>query len=216
MTPSPARCPAARRWPAMALAPALVVCLATPLAPLRAHEGHDHGEPPAAELLPVLAPRAEATGDAVELLVVIDGGQLTLYLDRFDTNEPITGARIEVESGRFTGVASSLGDGVYRMPAAPLQQPGEHALVFTVQVGDQADLLETTLKVPPPDAAQATARAAAAAAGPAGWRAAVPVALGVLLGGVALWGVSTLVARGRRRPAPMPDPRPAPDGGSVA
>ena len=214
MTTPHARWPAARRWPSIALALALAVGLATPLAPLRAHEGHDHGEPPAAELLPVLAPRAEAAGDAVELLVVIDAGQLTLYLDRFDTNEPVTGARIEVESGRFTGVASSLGDGVYRMPAAPLQQPGEHALVFTVQFGDQADLLETTLKVAPPDAAVAMTRAAAA--GPAGWRAAVPVALSVVLGGVALWALSALAARWRRRPGTVPNPRPASGDGSVA
>lgn len=166
----------------------------------QAHEGHDHGEPPAAELLPVLAPRAEAVGDAVELLAVIDAGQLTLYLDRFDTNEPIGGARIEVESGSFKGVATPLGDGVYRLPAAPLQTVGDHALVFTVQFGDQADLLETTLKVAAPDDGAANAaRTAAGASGPGGWRAALPVAGGVLVGGALLWGLAAVGPRLRRQ-----------------
>jgi len=51
-----------------------------------AHEGHDHGEPPPSVALPTLAPRAEAAGDLFEVLLRLDGTQLTLWVDRFASN----------------------------------------------------------------------------------------------------------------------------------
>src|ERR1700737_1542273 len=55
------------------------------------HEGHD----PDAAPLPAgvsIAPRAEATSDAFELIAIAEGGELAIYLDRFATNEPFEGA----------------------------------------------------------------------------------------------------------------------------
>ena len=70
--------------------------LCAAIAPASAHEGHDHEEQP-----PVSAgalPRGEADFDAFEIVAIVRGENLEIYLDRFATNEPVTGATIEVES----------------------------------------------------------------------------------------------------------------------
>lgn len=61
--------------------------------------GHDHDAPPAVSA--ASAPRVEAQSDSFELVAVLDNGKLTLYLDRFATNEPVSDARIQIESGTF-------------------------------------------------------------------------------------------------------------------
>ncbi|MFC4160563.1 hypothetical protein [Chitinimonas lacunae] len=112
-----------------------------------AHGDEDHGDgaarAPAGQGLP---PRAEAQSESFELLLELSGEELTLYLDRFADNQPVRGARIEVEGKGFKGVARSEGDH-YRLSAGALAQPGEHSLIFTITAGDSADLLETTLRV---------------------------------------------------------------------
>ncbi|MFC6046508.1 RND transporter, partial [Methylobacterium hispanicum] len=65
--------------------------------PALAHEGHDHGAVPP-PLSKTIAPRGEALSDAFELVAVPRDGTLTLFLDRFRTNEPVPGATIEVET----------------------------------------------------------------------------------------------------------------------
>ncbi len=158
-----------------------------------AHEGHDHGEPPPATTLPSLAPRAEASGDLFELLLRLDGAQLTLWVDRFASNEPVTTARVEVEGPGWKAAATPAADGSYRLDApVALRQPGAHPLVLTVQLtgpqGEEADLLETTLRVPDPQGAPAITAAAATKPptqtwthSPLAWGAAVLVATVILL-----------------------------------
>lgn len=163
-------------------------------APALAHEGHDHGDEAPAVALPALAPRTEAASDLFELLAVLDGPQLVLWLDRFDRNEPVPGARIEVEGQGWTAVAVAAADGSWRAtPPKPLGI-GSHALVFTVQAGNDNDLLEATLVVPAP-AASAPPTAVASRAGPGDGRL-------IAAGSAALLalGAATLMWR-RRRPA---------------
>lgn len=71
-----------------------------------AHEGHDH-DAPSAPLNQTASPRAEATSDAFELLVLARDATLLVYLDRFRTNEPVEGATIQVDtpSGSLTATA---------------------------------------------------------------------------------------------------------------
>ena len=60
---------------------------------LSAHEGHDHDAAPLPASVSI-APRAEATSDAFELIAIAEGSELAIYLDRFATNEPVQGAAI--------------------------------------------------------------------------------------------------------------------------
>jgi len=120
-------------WPAIALADA----------------GHDHGAAPSA-VTATLAPRIEAQSENFELLAFLDNGKLTLYLDRFATNEPVSNARIEIESGAFKAVAQPRADGAYTAPGEAFANPGQYPLVFTIQAADGSDLLNGTLIVPQP------------------------------------------------------------------
>jgi len=115
-----------------------------------ADEGHGgHGAPPSA-LPTALAPRLEAHSESYELLAVLENGKLTLYLDRFATNEPVSDARIEIESGAFKAVAQPGTDGVYTAPGEAFAEPGPYPLVFTIHAADGSDLLNGTLTVPRP------------------------------------------------------------------
>lgn len=170
-----------------------------------AHEGHDHGEPPPSVALPMLAPRAEAAGDLFEVLLRLDGTQLTLWVDRFASNEPVTGARVELEGKGWKAVVPPAADGSYRLEApAELRQVGDHPLVITVQLAgssgkageDEADLMETTLQRPAPNNAASAPPAPAAAAAPLTWAAA---ALGTVAAvAAALWALAR--RRHQRRP----------------
>ena len=114
--------------------------------------GHDHDEAKAAPAGPA-APRVEAQSELFELVAILEGGKLTLYLDRFATNEPVTNAAIEIESGAFKAEAQPGGEGIYTAAAAALTKPGEYPLVFTIRAGGETDLLNGTLAVPPPPGA---------------------------------------------------------------
>ena len=118
--------------------------------PVFADEGHGgHGAPSSA--IPVtLVPRVEAHSENFELVGKLEGEGLTLYLDRFATNEPVTNAAIEIESGAFKATMQSSGDGLYTAPAAALTTPGQYPLVFTIRAAEVADLLDGTLAVPSP------------------------------------------------------------------
>lgn len=70
---------------------------------------------------------------------------LTLYIDRFSTNEPLQGATVEVESEQFKGVAKALAPGVYQVAGQAFSKPGPHPLTVSVQSGNEADLLDVTL-----------------------------------------------------------------------
>lgn len=131
-------------------------------APALAHEGHDHGAPEAAAT--DWAPRASARSGDFDLVAVLAGTELVLWLDRARDNAPLAEATIEVESGPWKGVATPAADGSLRLPAGPLATPGRHELIFTVQAGEAMDLLPATLSVPGPAAA-----APDAAGGYRGW-----------------------------------------------
>ncbi|MES2912759.1 MAG: hypothetical protein V4718_15280, partial [Pseudomonadota bacterium] len=56
-----------------------------------ASEGHDHGEAAAAAAAPA-TPRFSAHSDLFELVGILSKGQMVVYLDRYASNEPVTGA----------------------------------------------------------------------------------------------------------------------------
>lgn len=120
----------------------------------RAHGSEDHGDgaPPAAAQAGQ-APRASAQTDEFELVAVLTTdatnqarpATLTIYLDRFATNEPVSGAAIEIESGAVKATARAVAPGVYSAPAAAWARPGRYPLTVSVQTDDGADLLDMVL-----------------------------------------------------------------------
>jgi hypothetical protein len=100
------------------------------------------------------APRLEAQTELFELVARLGGGELSILIDRFATNEPVLDASVEVESGGLKAKATFRADhGDYAVDDAALLKrlstAGEHALVITVQAGTEADLLDGTLVVGP-------------------------------------------------------------------
>lgn len=128
-----------------------------------AHAGEDHAEETSAPLpLEAFAPRAYAQSEDFELVVVLDVGQqplrrLLATLDRFQTNEPVTGANLEIEFNGTTHAAKEVGPGVYAvesMALAGLPPGSELALTITVETPDTGDLLTTSLRIPGPSSTQ--------------------------------------------------------------
>lgn len=110
-----------------------------------AHEGYD--DTPKAIALPAAA-RAEASADAFELVAVAQNGELTVYVDRVATNEPLRDASVTVETPNGNVDAKAAGDGTYRL-AAPWSKPaGHYDLIFTVAEGGNAEVLPLTLEIP--------------------------------------------------------------------
>jgi len=130
------------------LAVLIVVCATAPVA---AHEGHVHGdEPPPVSVQ--TAPRATAVSELFQIVAVAGSGKLTLFLDRFSTNEPVLDAFVDAETPDGPVTATVQGD-IYRMDAPWSLTPGAHELLFTVSAGDDIDFLTATLTIPEPAAA---------------------------------------------------------------
>lgn len=114
--------------------------------PLLAHEGHDHGA--AAKPVDVrLAPRFELRSEDFELVGVLAGKDLIIYLDRAADNAPVPGAQIEIDGQGIKGLASEMADGVYQLATPSLMQAGKYPLTITVQAGEIVDLLSASLEV---------------------------------------------------------------------
>lgn len=117
---------------------ALAALLLAPL-PTLASEGHDHGEAPPAAAGAAL-PRFTATSDDFELVGVLSGQHLMLYLDRTATNEPVTQARIELDVAGAKHQAEPH-DGAFEVELAAEPKPGTLPITATVTVGSETDLL---------------------------------------------------------------------------
>ena len=111
-------------------------------------DGHSHGEATKPAITADVGPRASAQTEEFELVAVLEGGKLALYLDRFATNEPVADAQIEVESGTLKAAATQVAPGVYSLPGEAFAHPGKYPLAISVQAGDSSDLLTVTLDLP--------------------------------------------------------------------
>jgi membrane fusion protein, heavy metal efflux system len=137
----------------------LCACIATGLLPVagRAHEGHDDGASPASSLPGINVPRVEAQSDLFEIVGVVEGDAMKIFLDRYATNEPVVDATIDVEAGALKGSAQANPDGTYTFRTAALAQVGPVPVTFTIAAGSDGDLLTGDLVAANPDAAQAHA-----------------------------------------------------------
>lgn len=121
-------------------AAALAVALAMAATFAVADAGHDHGDdaPPASG---TAFPRVTSHSDLFELVAIVDSGVMTVYLDSYVTNEPVSGATIEVEAGAAKGMALAQPDGTYRFEHAVFKTPGTVPVSFVVTEGKNTDLL---------------------------------------------------------------------------
>ena len=132
------------------------LCLASVLLgnalPVIAGDGHDHGDTAPAATGTAL-PRFAAVSETFELVGVLDGKQVTLYLDRFADNAParappsevdntpVRGAQIELEIDGTKFKAEAHGDDAYEVVLKEAPKPGVLPITATVTAGAEVDLL---------------------------------------------------------------------------
>lgn len=177
---------------------ALVVALLLSGGVAQAHEGHDHGEAPKPAST-LASPRGEATSDAFELVAVARGGKLVVYLDHFQTNEPVANAKIDVETPDGSRALAPASDGSFMLDAPWSSKPGSLDLVFTVTSGSAVDILPVSIIIPEAVAALTSANAGFGSAALGEQLSRLdPMLLGIA-GAAFLLGIAvSLVARGRR------------------
>jgi hypothetical protein len=108
--------------------------------------GHDHDHGPAAPAGPAL-PRFAAVSELFELVGVLDGKHLILYLDRAADNVPVTEAQIELEIGGARLKAAKHGTDEFEVILATEPQPGVLPIVATITAGSDTDLLAGELDI---------------------------------------------------------------------
>ena len=124
-----------------------------------ASDGHTHAAAPvpATVAAPLATPRAIAATEDFEVVAVLEGKQLVVYVDRFASNEPVAKAKVEVEGAGLKGLAKEAAPGTYVMDLAAALAPAKHALTISIEAGDTADLLSATLDTSQPVVAEADA-----------------------------------------------------------
>lgn len=136
------------------LAAAAMSLLLANLSALAAPGAHgpngEHLDGPATMRAASALPRVEAKSEAFELVAELRATELAIVVDRFETNEPVLDAKLEIESGPLKAVAAfrpEQGDYVVTDAAMlkALAAAGEHGLVFTLVAGKDSDLLDGTL-----------------------------------------------------------------------
>lgn len=120
------------------LIPVLAALLGLSVLSAQAHEGHD--DAPAAAPSGA-APRFAAVSEQFELVGVIEGRHLNLYLDHAADNSPVREVTLELELGGKPLPVTQVGEGLFQ---AELTQPlaeGETPVTATVVAGADSDLL---------------------------------------------------------------------------
>lgn len=112
----------------------------------------EHLDVPSAQVRTDTSPRIDTFTEAFELVGHLQGNELAVLIDRYETNEPVLNGKLEVELDGLKAPATFRADhGDYVVNDAAflqsLSKPGKHALVFTLAAADDSDLLEGTLEV---------------------------------------------------------------------
>lgn len=99
-------------------------------------------------------PRVETQSELFELVAYLHERELSVMINRFETNEPVLNASVEIATGATKANAKFHADhGDYALDDAALLKllsaPGRHPLIFTIIAGNDSDLLEGTLAVAP-------------------------------------------------------------------
>jgi biotin carboxyl carrier protein len=135
----------------------LVLCSLLLAAPAIAGPGgpdHSHGPEPTAAVRPQ-SPRLVAVSETWQLVGILKGGALTLYLDRQEDNAPAEGVTLDLDIAGNKVRAEAQPDSTFRLPAEALGT-GEVEVLATIG-GATPDLLVGTIRVPGGAAAPAAA-----------------------------------------------------------
>lgn len=128
--------------------------LAAASLPASAHDGHDHAAEPAAS--GAGSPRVAVHSDRYEVVGILKARRLTLFLDRFDDNEPVTDAKVTATLGDEEVAAVPGDDGTYAVSSPKLSGHGPLEVVVSISAPGGDDLLIGTLTLPREPAAGAT------------------------------------------------------------
>jgi RND family efflux transporter MFP subunit len=136
----------------------VIACLSLAVATVAfAHEGHDHADEAAGAAAATgvasatagdIAGRSvvELTSERYEAVVQSHGDHLDIWLDLFETNEPVTGPRVAVTLGEAAEVvAEEETPGQYRVPITLLAPGASAALALSIRSAAGDDLLGGTL-----------------------------------------------------------------------
>lgn len=117
--------------------------------PAFAHGDDDHEHVAVVATPDQLAPRAAAQSEEFELVAVLQGRSLILYLDSFADNAAVIDAQIEVESAGFKAMATQTSPGVYVITLAQgvFEKAGKYPLSISVLAGELGDLMTTSLEI---------------------------------------------------------------------
>lgn len=124
--------------PAVILLVLVLCCLGVGFA--SAHEGHDEMQPAAASGARRV-PRLVTSSETYELVAVLEGERLTIHLDRFEDNAPVTDANITVTVNDESVIAQASSEGTYRISSKRFAGRGLVELVFDIKAKDGDDLL---------------------------------------------------------------------------
>jgi hypothetical protein len=131
---------------------AILASLAAPAWAADEH-GHDH-DAPATAAGPAL-PRFAAVSEAFELVGVVNGKQLALYLDRFDDNSPVPNAKLELEVGGKKVPVGVHAPGEYEATLPEELKPGITPVTVTLEVQGETDILAGEVDIHEDEHAQA-------------------------------------------------------------
>jgi hypothetical protein len=112
----------------------------------------EHLDAPSTQIRTDASPRVDTFTEAFELVGHLQGNELTILVDRYETNEPVLNGKLEVELNGLKAPATFRADhGDYVVNDAAflqaLSKPGKHPLVFTLAAASDSDLLEGMLDV---------------------------------------------------------------------
>jgi len=130
-----------------------VAIISTAMASPGAHGPNgEHLDTPGGHVHTDAGPRIETFTESFELVGRVQGDELSILIDRYETNEPVLNGTLEVEFNGLKAPAKFHSDhGDYAVDderfLKALAQPGKHSLVFTLTTGNESDLLEGTLEV---------------------------------------------------------------------
>src|SRR5262245_14261359 len=139
-----------------------------------AHEGHDHDDAARSALESSAFPRVVAHSDLYEAVGILKNDRLSVYLDRFGTNEPVINAKVTVAIGDNDPIDAEPGaNGVYETSLPRLTGIRSVDVVFSITGNSGDDLLVGALALPQA-AAAGLPPAPGVAAASARWIGAIP------------------------------------------
>lgn len=124
----------------------LAAAVLTATMPALAGDGHDHGEALPSAAGPA-APRFASASEAFELVGVVEGKHLSLYLSRYGDSSPVKDARLEIELGGVKIPVEAHAEGQFEAQLAAAPKAGVIPVAATIYAGEESDLLAGELDI---------------------------------------------------------------------